>query len=189
MLGRGRAGDGQPGGTGCPERVALACPGSIFVGWIACAARVAGLWRAIDERKADVIVRTRYDDIEQNEVLWIRPETWYLPELPGGFALRVDEFLGWDYSGKEPRRVWVRGPVLLNACGAALRTLTLCVPVDQPRAVLTNRSPIPVTPPQTDPVEPTRAVGVASAGVGAHRAERDARGTVEYAGRRYRRVL
>ena len=26
---------------------------------------------------------TRYDDIEQGEVLWIRPETHYLPEQPG----------------------------------------------------------------------------------------------------------
>jgi len=39
-------------------------------------------------------VPMRYDDIEQHEVLWIAPETCYLPELPDGFALRVDDFLG-----------------------------------------------------------------------------------------------
>ncbi len=83
-----------------------------------------------------MIVHTQYDDIEQNEVLWIMPETRYLPELPDGFALRVDEFLGRDYDGPGDR-VWVRGSIFLNARGPALRTLTLCVPVDQPRAVLT----------------------------------------------------
>ena len=40
---------------------------------------------------------TRYDDIEQNEVLWITPEVCRLPESPGGFALRVDDVLGHDY--------------------------------------------------------------------------------------------
>jgi len=39
-------------------------------------------------------VRTEHHDILQNEVLWITPATCHLPELPGGFALRVDEFLG-----------------------------------------------------------------------------------------------
>ncbi len=130
---------------------------------------------------------TRYDDIEQNEVLWITPEVCCLPELPGGFALRVDDFLGWDHSGdQQPRRVWVRGWVLLDARGAVLRTLTLCVPVDQPRAVLADRAPAPEAPPQPGPVGPARAMGVASIGVGAHRA--DERDLVEHAGRLYRRV-
>jgi hypothetical protein len=134
-----------------------------------------------------VSVPTRYDDIEQNEVLWITPELCRLPELPGGFALRVDDFLGRDHTGgQQPRRVWVRGPVLLDADGTALRTLTLCVPVDQPRAVLADRATAPETPPQPGPVEPARAVGVASIGGGAHRA--DERDLVEHAGRLYRRV-
>jgi len=134
-------------------------------------------------------VRTRYDDIEQNEVLWITPDVCHLPELPEGFALRVDDFLGRDYSGgQEPPRVWVRGAVLLDARGAVLRTLTLYVPVDQPRAVLADRAPAPEAPPQPGPVEPARAVGVASigGGGGAHRA--DERDLVEHAGRLYRRV-
>ncbi len=132
-------------------------------------------------------MRTRYDDIEQNEVLWITPEVCCLPELPDGFALRVDDFLGRDHNGgQDPRRVWVRGPVLLNAGGPALRTLTLCVPVDQPRAVLADRSPAPEAPPSPGPVEPPRAVGVASTGGGAHRA--DERDVIEHAGRVYRRV-
>jgi hypothetical protein len=138
--------------------------------------------------RADVIVRTQYDDIEQNEVLWITPETCYLPELPNGFALRVDEFLGRDYDSPG-QRVWVRGPVLLNARGQALSTLTLCVPVDQPRAVLTNRVPHPPAPAQDAPVEPTRTVRGTSTVFVAKRASHDAPGTIEYAGRRYRRVL
>ncbi len=137
--------------------------------------------------KADVNMRTRYDDIEQNEVLWITPEVCRLPELPDGFALRVDDFLGWDHTdGQQPRRVWVRGPVLLNARDAALQAVTLCVPVDQPRAVLADRTPAAEVPPQPVPVEAPRAVGVASTGGGAHRA--DERDVIEHAGRVYRRV-
>jgi hypothetical protein len=135
-----------------------------------------------------VSVRTRHDDIEQNEVLWITPGLCHLPELPDGFALLVDVFLGWDHrdGGQDPRRVWVRGPVLLDARGTALRTLTLCVPVDQPRAVLADRPPAPEVPPRPGPVEPTRAVGVAPIDSGAHRA--DERCVIEHAGRTYRRV-
>ena len=114
---------------------------------------------------------TRYDDIEQGEVLWIRPETYYLPEQPGGFALRVDEFLGWDYGDQSPRRVWVRGPVLLDAPGASPRTVTVCVPVDQPRAV---------------PAAPAR-VGGSEAGT--HTVRGGGAGTIQHAGRRYRRVV
>lgn len=132
-------------------------------------------------------MRTRYDDIEQNEVLWITPEVCCLPELPDGFALRVDDMLGRDYSGgQEPRRIWVRGPVLLDGRGAVLRTLTLCVPVDQPRAVLADRTPTPEAPPQPRPVGSARAVGMAPFGGGAHRA--DEPGLIKHAGRLYRRV-
>ncbi len=130
---------------------------------------------------------TRYNDIEQNEILWINPELCRLPELPGGFALRVDDFLGRDYSGgQEARRVWVRGPVLLDARGRVLRILTLCVPVDQPRAAPTNRAHAP-DPPQPQGIEPTRAVGIAPIGrSGADRAnEQD---LIQHAGRLYRRV-
>ncbi len=131
-------------------------------------------------------MRTRHD-IEQNEVLWITPEVCHLPELPDGFALWVDEFLGWDHSGDQrPYRGWVRGRVLLNAQGAALRTLTLCVPVDQPRAVRADQATASEAPPSSEPVEVSRAVGVASVGIGRHRA--DEQGLVEHAGRLYRRV-
>ncbi len=136
-----------------------------------------------------MIVRTQYDNIEQNEVLWIAPETCYLPALPNGFALRVDELLGRDYD-RPAQRVWVRGPVLLNASGPALSTLTLCVPANQPRAVLTNRvAAHPPAPAQGARVEPTRTVRGTSTVVVADYAGQDAPGTVEYAGRRYRRVL
>jgi hypothetical protein len=40
-------------------------------------------------------VATRYDDnIEENEVLRVTPQTCNLAQLPDGFALRVDTFLG-----------------------------------------------------------------------------------------------
>ena len=131
---------------------------------------------------------TRYNDIEQNEILWIDPELCRLPELPEGFALRVEDFLGRDYSGdQEARRVWVRGPVLLDARGRVLRILTLCVPVDQPRAALTNRAHAPDPPQPQQRIEPTRAVGIApTSKSGADRArEHD---LIQHAGRLYRRV-
>jgi len=138
-------------------------------------------------RKGDVIVPTRYNDIEQNEVLWIDPELCRLPELPGGFALRVDDFLGRDYSSdQDARRVWVRGPVLLDARGTVLRILTLRVPVDQPRAALTNRAHAP-DPPQPQRAEPTRAVGIAP--IGKSSADRaNEQDLIQHAGRQYRRV-
>ena len=130
---------------------------------------------------------TRYHDIEQNEILWIDPELCRLPELPEGFALRVEDFLGRDYSGdQEARRVWVRGPALLDARGRVLRILTLCVPADQPRAALTNRAPAP-DPPQPQRIESAREVAIAPVGEGgAHRAK--GQDLIQHAGRLYRRV-
>ncbi len=137
--------------------------------------------------KADTSVPTRYDDIERNEVLWITPEVCRLPESPGGFALRVDDVLGHDYGHAGQRlRVWVRGPVLLDARSAVLRTLTLCVPVDQPRAVPADPAPAADTPPHPGPVEPARAVGRASTGLDPHKADEPV--LVQHAGRLYRRV-
>jgi 8-oxo-dGTP pyrophosphatase MutT (NUDIX family) len=78
--------------------------------------------------------------IEQGEVLWIGPDLYPLEELPDGFALRVDDFLGRDNGAAGRPRVWVRGPVLLDTRGGVLGTVTLCVPVDQPRAKLTRRA-------------------------------------------------
>jgi hypothetical protein len=132
-------------------------------------------------------MHTRHDDPEQNTVLWITPDVCCLPESPGGFALRVDDVLGPDHSdaGQQPRRIWVRGPVLLGTPGPVLRTLTLCVPVDQPPAVRADQAPAPDAP-HPGPVEPVRAVGVAAMRGGAHRA--DGRVLVEHAGRLYRRV-
>jgi hypothetical protein len=78
------------------------------------------------------------DDIEQGELLWITPNLCKLPELDdAGFALRVVQFLGWDYDDRPSGRrfVWVYGLVLLDTRGRVLRGLQLSVPVDQPRAV------------------------------------------------------
>ncbi len=110
------------------------------------------------------------DDIEQGEVLWIRPDVCCLPEMPDGFAFRVDEFLGWDYRCGDRHRVWVRGPVVLDAQGAVLRTLTLSVPVDQTRAVLAIRVSDPGTPPQAARPSTTRAGEAAWPGIAAHTA-------------------
>jgi hypothetical protein len=80
-----------------------------------------------------------FGDISQGEVLWIDPETYRLAERPDGFALHVLDFLGWG--GDDPgrrQRVWVRGPVL-DRRGVPGMTLTLCVPVDQRRAVPARR--------------------------------------------------
>ena len=126
---------------------------------------------------------TRYDDIKQNEVLWITPALCRLPGVSRGFALRVDDVVRRD--GGEPCRVWVRGSVLLDSRGGVLRTLTLCVPVDQPRAVLADQAPASDMPPQPGPFEPAYG-GVASIGFDARSA--DERVLIEHAGRLYRRV-
>jgi hypothetical protein len=57
---------------------------------------------------------TVYDDIHQGEILWITPDVYRLPELPDGFALRVDGFLGRDYDSPAHDRVWVHGTVLMT---------------------------------------------------------------------------
>jgi hypothetical protein len=78
-------------------------------------------------------------DIEQDEVLWIGPETCHLPEMPDGFALRVVDFLGpGGVDSRLVRLVWVRGPVL-GVRGGPRKVLQLCVPVDQRRAVLVGQ--------------------------------------------------
>jgi hypothetical protein len=80
------------------------------------------------------------DDIEQDEVLWIGADVCRIPELPGGFAFRVVDFLGPGGSdARGVRLVWVRGPVL-STRGLPSRFLQLCVPVDQRRAVPANRA-------------------------------------------------
>ena len=84
-----------------------------------------------------------YDDIEPGEVLWIGPDICHVPAMPDGFAFRVVDFLGWG--GDDPNRrreVWVRGPVL-DARGVPVRMLTLCVPVNQRRAVAVTPEPPP----------------------------------------------
>jgi hypothetical protein len=122
------------------------------------------------------VTRPGFDDIEQGEILWIKPELCSLADLPQGFALRVDEFLGWDYDSPGQRQVWVRGAVLRRG-GGILRSLVLCVPVDQPRVT---------RPPSAAPVEPARGAGGGLAdGEAGHREERM---LVERAGRLYRRV-
>jgi hypothetical protein len=147
----------------------------------------ANSWPVIDEGEAEVTVGTRYDDIAPNEVLWITPETYWLPESPGGFALRVDELpAGNDGGGQDSCRVWVRGPVLLDAAGTVLRTLTLCVPVDQPRAVLVERASGPWSSTDQRRAGARHAVGVAATRAGAHRGDEPV--MVEHAGRLYRRV-
>jgi hypothetical protein len=83
-----------------------------------------------------VEVRQVNDDIDQGEVLWITPDIHHLADLPEGFALRVDEFLGRDYGNPDGRWVWVRGLVLSNAYRTPPAGVLVRVPVDQPRAVL-----------------------------------------------------
>jgi hypothetical protein len=121
------------------------------------------------------VTAPRHEDIDQGEVLWIKPEQCCLPELPRGFALRVDEFLGWDYDTPVPHQVWVRGAVLRHE-GGTLRSLVVRVPVDQPRAVR--------QPPAARP-EPAGATGTSSSDGNARCG--GAR-VVEHAGRLYRRV-
>ena len=75
-------------------------------------------------------------DIDEGEVLWIEPGICAVGEFPDGFPLRVIRLLGWGDPGR--RLVWVRG-VLLDRRGVPTRWLTLCVPADQRRAVLTER--------------------------------------------------
>ncbi len=86
------------------------------------------------------------NDIEQGEVLWIGPDVCHLPEMADGFAFRVVDFLGpGGVDGRQVRLVWVRGPVL-DTLGVPRRTVQLCVPVDQRRAVAASRL-VPQPPP------------------------------------------
>jgi hypothetical protein len=74
---------------------------------------------------------------DEGEVLWIDPAVHDVPELPGGFAFLVQGLLGWGDPG---RTVWVRG-ALIDGRGTPLRSLTLCVPTNQSRAVPATRVP------------------------------------------------
>jgi hypothetical protein len=98
---------------------------------------------------------------DKGEVLWIDPAVHSLPELPQGFGFRVQELIEWSDLG---RAVWVRG-LLIDGRGTQGRSLTLCVPTDQPRAVAATR-----VPPRTPPMQ-TR--GVAAVEHGRHRAVDD----------------
>lgn len=86
------------------------------------------------------------DSIDEGEVLWIEPEVCRIPEMPHGFAFRVEYLLGWSDPGHE---VWVRG-VVLHRGGPPGRSLTLCVPTNQQRAVPASRVP-PDAPPAPAP--------------------------------------
>ena len=79
---------------------------------------------------------------DEGEVLWIDPAVYDLPGLPDGFAFLVQDLFGWGDPG---HAVWVRG-LLINSRGTPIRSLTLCVPTNQPRAVPATRVP-PHTPP------------------------------------------
>jgi hypothetical protein len=92
----------------------------------------------------------------EGEVLWIDPVVHHVPELPDGFAFRVQHLLGWGDPGQA---VWVRG-TLIDDRGAPARLLTLCVPTNQPRAVSANSTPSHEPP---LPTGSTRLAGSASA--------------------------
>jgi hypothetical protein len=77
------------------------------------------------------------DGFQEGEVLWIDPGVHPVPELPDGFAFLVQDLLGWGDPG---RAVWVRGAVI-DGRGTPVRSLTLCVPTNQPRAVRARREP------------------------------------------------
>jgi hypothetical protein len=96
---------------------------------------------------------------DKGEVLWIDPAVHSVPELPQGFAFRVQELIEWSDPG---RAVWVRG-LLIGGRGTQGRSLTLCVPADQPRAV-----------PATQVPPPTHTGGVAATEHGRHRADDEA---------------
>ena len=79
---------------------------------------------------------------DKGDVLWIDPSVYRVPELPAGFAFHVQELLGWAEAG---RAVWARG-LLIDRRVTPAQWLTLCVPIDQQRAVPATRVP-PPTPP------------------------------------------
>jgi hypothetical protein len=101
--------------------------------------------------------------LDEGDVLWIDPAVYHVPERPGGFAFLVQNFLGWGDPG---RAVWVRG-LLLDGRGTPVRSLTLCVPASQPRAVPASRVPAPRVPAHTPP---TDTGGVAAPENAGHRA-------------------
>lgn len=79
---------------------------------------------------------------DKGEVLWIDPAVHSVPELPQGFAFRLQELLEWAGAG---RAMWVRG-LMIDGLGTPGRSLILCVPTNQPRAV-----PATEVPPQRRP--------------------------------------
>jgi hypothetical protein len=97
---------------------------------------------------------------DEGEVLWIDPAVHGVPELPEGFAFLVQDLLGWGDPG---RAVWVRG-ALINGRGIPVRSMTLCVPTNQPRAVPATRVP---------PNSPRHTAGTAAIGNASQRADDD----------------
>jgi hypothetical protein len=100
--------------------------------------------------------------LDEGEVLWIDPTVHGVPGRPDGFAFLVQDLLGWGDPG---RAVWVRG-LMIDRRGTPVRSLTLCVPADQPRAV-----PATPVPAQTPPIH-TGGVGATQSAT--HRAHDDA---------------
>jgi hypothetical protein len=74
-------------------------------------------------------VRMTSIGLDEGEVLWIDPTVHRVPGRPDGFAFLVQDLLGWGDPG---RAVWVRG-LMIDRRGTPVRSLTLCVPIDQPR--------------------------------------------------------
>ena len=87
---------------------------------------------------------------DEGEVLWIDPAVHGLPGLPDGFAFLVHDLLGWGDPG---RTGWVRG-VPIDDRGAPIRSLTLCVPTNQPRAVQATRVPRHAAPTHAGDIPP-----------------------------------
>ncbi len=76
-------------------------------------------------------------DFDEGDVLWIDSDPCDVPERPGGFPFLVVDLLGWAELWVV---AWVRGVQLDERTGMPVRERTLRVPIDQCRAVYTERA-------------------------------------------------
>jgi hypothetical protein len=113
--------------------------------------------------------------IEDGEVLWIDAMICQQPDLPDGFPLRVVCVL--DVRAPVPGSAWVQGVQLDALTGTAVRLRTLCVPIDQRRAVRTDRVVVERPAPASGRSAHV-AAGRVPAGGARHRAADDERGLV-----------
>ncbi len=81
------------------------------------------------------------DDLQQYEIVWVRPQQHVLAGFPEGFGLEIVDFLGpGDLDARGQRTVWVRGPMVEAISvtdGVRLvrgDPVAVAIPHDQPRA-------------------------------------------------------